>query len=767
MPFKIPQNAPLTESQNKALSKLNALRAYINSSNTKLPSLFSNAPKSEQISAYDLAIQFLSSIAGKSKVDEVLKQFLNKIFDVNGEDKDLLENIIIDGLAKSLDANNINLAPQNNNNDNNNNTNNTNLENNVSSVNLVGDLIGNVFDENNQPIIGAKVVVKESFSNILYELLTDLNGNYEFLNLPQNEYDITVSYDGVSNIQKQVSNFIIESNRQNLLDFQLNFSVNNINDNSLSINNSNTNTVRYTYQLIGRPVNYIYTHRKNPSNVVDDNDVTSIFLSIENDVNLPNAEVEIFKENNDDDYWDLIDTVEQYKLELENEGKVIDGVFYPKKNYNLHYTYEVYNNIDLVPYEEVVVTNNGINDSEDLIEESFRQEKVINQVTYPPVGTEFVVTEEVNEFGQTTISEYNIVPDEQQINEQSNNSIPSGSIDISPNGEEVFQINSFSSQDLGLTNKQFLVKYLKPVLSTGKRVLVAQIIKMLFGPKDKINSNPQTAEMLLNSVACGEKLFSTTNNPSITEQELEYNRLVLKKQLEKGKIELTVSCQKVIIELPEDFENQFNLVESEKIGIPESQRPNPAISFTLVENYVNNEVKRQRNDEDSNAVSKSFFEIILEKIFQYISVSFSVNPSSRQAFAIVNSALSLQGKQPITPQELLSSPCEITNACSSGNKEEFEKKSSFSRSIINSLYALLLSMLITILISEAKRMIKKLIAEKAKEKILKLIRRRKRQFEQLQNVSNNVSKAAQYSSTFKSSGLSDVFNYRNNNEEQS
>jgi hypothetical protein len=289
---------------------------------------------------------------------------------------------------------------------------------------------------------------------------------------------------------------------------------------------------------------------------------------------------------------------------------------------------------------------------------------------------------------------------------------------------------------------------------------------MIFGPKEIMSEDPQTQEKLLNSAACGEKMFTVSNNPSVTEKELEFNRVELKRQLESGKIELTVSCQKVEIQLPQNFEEQFDLLPSVDTGVPENQRPNPAESFVLLGDYVQSEMQRQRNEEDATAIRRSFFEVLMDKIMQYISVAFSVSPEINQVFGILNAELTKTGQESISPQELLSSPCQITDACKSGNKKDFEEKSSFARSIINSLYSLVLSMLIKRLIAEAKLKIARLIKEKAKEKILKLVRRQKERtkfLSKLDNFASNaqekVGKAQEEIQQFKESGLKDIFSF--------
>ena len=108
MPFKTPLNSVLTESQDKALSKLNSLNTYV----TAPKRVFQNLKKSQQISTFDLSGKFLDSIAGPGVKDAVMQQFTRKIFATYGEDQFLLEDIIIKALSESLDAKEIYLAPQ-------------------------------------------------------------------------------------------------------------------------------------------------------------------------------------------------------------------------------------------------------------------------------------------------------------------------------------------------------------------------------------------------------------------------------------------------------------------------------------------------------------------------------------------------------------------------------------------------------------------------------------------------------------------------------
>lgn len=541
----------------------------------------------------------------------------------------------------------------------------------------------------------------------------------------------------------------------------------------------NVINVKYDYSVVTEPLEYEFLSQNLPPNAPNQN-FTSILLTVTNNKGLPPATITIGPVDGETfkDYTDLVEEKNVWQDNFNNAQPVfVNGVEYPGRSEFL-YKFSVTNNANLPTYEFAL--NNPL--AEEILNQSLGTERIVNDVLYPPQGAQFIVPENdvdsstflpaTGVTGSTTVVtdavtrfvgnvEANIVIDEDIL-----------AAGLSGIGQDLrstlassfsFRINP---EDIGLSNEEYLTKYLRPVLTAGKRALVAQIIKMIFGPKEIMSEDPQTQEKLLNSASCGEKMFTVSNNPSVTEKELEFNRVELKRQLESGKIELTVSCQKVEIQLPQNFEEEFDLLPSVDTGVPENQRPNPAESFVLLGDYVQSEMQRQRNEEDAAAIRRSFFEVLMDKIMQYISVAFSVSPEINQVFGILNAELTKTGQESISPQELLSSPCQITDACKSGNKQDFEEKSSFARSIINSLYSLVLSMLIRRLVAEAKLKIARLIKEKAKEKILKLVRRQKERtkfLSKLDNFASNaqekVSKAQEEVQQFKESGLKDIFSF--------
>lgn len=310
----------------------------------------------------------------------------------------------------------------------------------------------------------------------------------------------------------------------------------------------------------------------------------------------------------------------------------------------------------------------------------------------------------------------------------------------------------------GQTNEEWLMQFVLPALTIGKRLLAKQIITMMFGPKELMHEDPIIQEKLLESAACGEKLFSVTNNPSISGKELEFNRVKLREELKNGGVNLTISCQKIVINLPENFVEQFNLQSSETIGLSEEQRPNPATSFILLSNFVQSEVRSQRTEEDASSAKRGFFHILIDKIMSYVNVALSVDPAMTGVFDLINNGLKSNGQQTETPSSIMSNPCEISDTCDSGDEAAFNEKAAFSKNLINSLYALVVSMLVKKLISEARRRVKQVLAEKAREKALSLLARQKQKFKFLNEATEKTTKAQQFASNLSSvKGLFEFF----------
>ena len=675
------------------------------------------------------------------------------------------------------------------------------LQEEVSSIR--GDISGEVYDIDGRYVTGALVEIVGATPPL--GVLTDADGQYSITNLTAGKYVFKSSAAGYDSTLLEVE----VSDRQDVINygnFRLTASTIDVNAsgtttgtttgttvvngdiyNTAQTTSQTTNTtggttdtinINYQYSTIAEPLLYEFDYQNLPPNAPNNN-YESILLVVTNNRGIPPATITIGPIEEDGLFQNYIELNEEKNrwIEAFNDSDTIywDGEEYPGRTGDL-YRFSISNNAGLPIYE---FSQSG-DTAESNLKNSFTTERIVSGVTYPPEGAQFFTGNSVADSstflvtgntGSTLVVdsfdnfvgnvEANITIDQDVLN--AGLSGITGDLKNQLAGAFSFNVNP---DDIGLSNREYLDKYLKPVLNAGKRALVAQIIKMIFGPKEIMSPDPEVQEKLLNSAACGETMYSLSNNPSVTEKELEFNRVQLKKQLEAGKVELTVSCQKVEIKLPENFEEEFDLKPSEDVGLPESQRPNPAESLTLVSNYVQSEMQRQRNEEDSTQVRQSFFQIMIEKIMQYISVAFAYSPEIGQVFSVLNTELAKTGKESISPKELLSSPCEITSACKSDNKKDFEEKSSFSKSIINSLYSLVLSMLIKKLISEANSKIRKLIQEKAKEKILKLIRKQKERFKFLSKLDGAIDKAQEYKDQVKGAGLKDIFSFIDKKKEE-
>ncbi len=102
----------LTPSQKSVLAKLNAIRNFqLDPLNSKISSLLDfNPPPSEQVSVFDYLKKIIESTLGSATLDLYLKTFLDKLFDPSNNK---LEMMVIKAMAKTLDANGVNIGASN------------------------------------------------------------------------------------------------------------------------------------------------------------------------------------------------------------------------------------------------------------------------------------------------------------------------------------------------------------------------------------------------------------------------------------------------------------------------------------------------------------------------------------------------------------------------------------------------------------------------------------------------------------------------------
>lgn len=339
------------------------------------------------------------------------------------------------------------------------------------------------------------------------------------------------------------------------------------------------------------------------------------------------------------------------------------------------------------------------------------------------------------------------------INSVTSNSNSGGNSTAFGSGANNSNSNSSTSNQ---SNEEWLMEHVMPLLNAAFRVVKAEIVKqiitMVFGPKEKMSSDPVRQSYLLNAAVCSSDMFSMSNPTSDSEGDFEFNKVELKKRLEKGEVTFLVSCQEVKIKLPETILNQANDVISNNSN-PNKPKINPAILFEQVNNVVTAEAQRINSPENANAIRKSFIELMVEKVLNLVTVA--IEPYTKVIFGFASSPASNSSSPNNTGTSLYLSPCEIRTMCSAGGEgSEFEKKTAFNKAMMNSMLAFLLSIMLQKLIKEIKKIIKNFILKKAQDAIKrKLAKKAFISDEELQKAE----KAKKSAEAMKS--LMDIFKY--------
>lgn len=287
----------------------------------------------------------------------------------------------------------------------------------------------------------------------------------------------------------------------------------------------------------------------------------------------------------------------------------------------------------------------------------------------------------------------------------------------------------------------------------AKAVIAKQIITMVFGPKDKmpVKNSSQDPDKLLNYATCSNSMFSVSNETSETDGDMEFNTVELKKRLEKGQVIFTISCQDVKISLPSNIDDTFDQVINNNSN-PSKPPANPAIFFDVISNHVGTETQRINSPTNNNAVKKGFLQILVEKIINLITPT--LEPHLAGSFAKINSGPN--GNLGITSADILSNPCEIGDLCGT-DEAEFNKKSAFTSSMSNLIFAMVCSIMLQKLIKEIKKLIANALAKRAKNKLQRKLTKQRQRLEILDNAQDAAS-AVQKSGAALAT-LNDIFNF--------
>ena len=294
--------------------------------------------------------------------------------------------------------------------------------------------------------------------------------------------------------------------------------------------------------------------------------------------------------------------------------------------------------------------------------------------------------------------------------------------------------------------KQQNIAYLNSIvpsnfLSVFKQKIAKDLTLMIFGGKDTsagqyLNGDASERERLINSAVCAANNFDLSAPAVVRDQDLEFNRIALKRQLEQGQVEFEVNCQMVKIKLPEDPAFIF---EGGGTGTIEGQAITPAQSLEVVVNYVQNQTQNINNEQNANQAGKSFFRIMIEKLIGYFGtiIYAYVNP----IFAGIQST---SAGSDLTKDSVLSDPCSILN------DPDNQEKSEFSERIANLLLKALLSIMLLEVIKRFKRLVAGYFARTFLEKQRRKAEKLKARFGMLGDVAETAQKAQKYAAAVNS-----------------
>jgi len=312
------------------------------------------------------------------------------------------------------------------------------------------------------------------------------------------------------------------------------------------------------------------------------------------------------------------------------------------------------------------------------------------------------------------------------------------------------------------SNKEFLNQEVLPYFSLSKDIIMAEIMALIFGPTSNIKKfNPTfTDYQAAEYASCGGSIYTLSNLPNQGVGDIEYQKAQLQQQVQNGGIVFEISCQQVVVKLPENY--TVTLFPGGLSTVPgtNSSSFNPDNTMQLLENFVQAEVARQNIPDNQSTASKSFRESFIEKLLNTITFSITnqlkvvfdiienkgapiqvlSGPLTNATANIVSNIATNQAQnalnqviKPVPRNELESyikvSPCDVygigIRGKSGENVDDAKNKFlAFATILINALLGILLSILIKRLIKEVKSLLAKVIAKKAQDLAIRLSKKR-------------------------------------------
>jgi len=171
---------------------------------------------------------------------------------------------------------------------------------------------------------------------------------------------------------------------------------------------------------------------------------------------------------------------------------------------------------------------------------------------------------------------------------------------------------------------------------------------------------------------------------------------------------LKLVVKKLNIHLPENPGYIFG--EGGQFTSSSTLPPTPSQSLGILVQHVKNQGQQINNEENTNSIGKSFFEILLGKLLNYISSL--IFPFLGPIFTALQNDPAAVG---LSAANVAYSNCDIMNSADDQSKNPKEKQE-FLRSLANALLKELLRMLLVFVIREFKTLVANYFARTAIEK---------------------------------------------------
>ncbi len=278
-------------------------------------------------------------------------------------------------------------------------------------------------------------------------------------------------------------------------------------------------------------------------------------------------------------------------------------------------------------------------------------------------------------------------------------------------------------------------------LSVVKQRIAKDLVLMLFGPKDGpaaeyLNPDPVQRQRLMDEAVCSAFAFSMSNEPIVQEQDLEYNRVALARQLERGKVMFNISCQDVHVALPQDPSIIFE--GGGQFTVP-GQIITPAQSLNFVVQHVGNQIQTINSEANRESGGRSFFEIMVERMISHMTSL--VTPFLGPVMDGINAT---PAGANYTQEDLVHSTCDVLN------DPDNEEKKTFTRKLSNRMFKMLLAIMLTFLIREFKKLVANYYAKIALEKQKRKSEKIRQKFKVFEDVKATAKKAEKYAAALSS-----------------